>query len=493
AVFVLLALGLAAKPMLVTLPFVFLLLDFWPLGRLQLPPADGAPADGPWRAAAARALRLALEKVPLLALSAASSVVTYLVQARGGSIASTEEHPLIARLSGVPIAYAAYLAKAVWPSDLAVFYPFVNRPWWQPVAAAGGLAALTALVIMSVRRRPYLAVGWFWFLGMLVPVIGLVQVGAQAMADRYTYVPLVGVFIMAAWGVADTAKAWCHRRKVLVPLGVATVAVCGVLAARQVSFWSDNETLWRRAAEATTHNGLAHNNLGAALQRRGLKEEALHHYREAVRLKPDYIDARNNLGGVLFNQDRFEEAAVHFAEAIRLDPSQARGYANLGAVLCRLGRNREALDVLRRAAALDPDLVDAHCNLAVALLTEGLTQEAMAHASQAARLNPALAAPQHNWGGALFVEGRLDEAAVHFREALRLQPDYVEAHAYLAACLLARGAAAEAAAHVREALRLKPDFAFARQLEAQIRSGVAPSPLTPLPAPSAGSTPAGGP
>ncbi len=254
-IFFLLALGLMAKPMLVTLPFVMLLLDYWPLERL----GRGRP------------LRLPiLEKLPLLALAAASSVVTFFAQQSSGAVMGLQDCPFSLRLGNAMFSYVMYLWKMVWPQDLALLYAFpFNLPLWYALASAAAVAAVTALVIWQTRRRPYLAVGWFWYLGMLVPVIGLVQIGAQARADRYTYLPLVGIFIMVAWGAADLLAFWRRRWMVLAPAAIAVLAACGWLASRQVAVWADTGTLFRHAIASGAELASAHYSLGDSLREQG--------------------------------------------------------------------------------------------------------------------------------------------------------------------------------------------------------------------------------
>jgi len=498
AVFIFLALGLMAKPMLVTLPFVMLLLDWWPLGRLTGNAGEECGVRNAGLTAKARrfgfslrtphsALRVGLEKLPLLVLAASSSVVTYVAQSHGGAMAGVEACPLPLRFANALVAYVAYLGKTFWPSGLSAFYPYVSeRPLWQPVAAGAFLVAVTALALLAARRRtaplpdgrgsdtarrrPYLAVGWFWYLGTLVPVIGLVQVGEQSMADRYTYVPLVGVFIMAAWGAADLARGWRHGRKAAALASVAAVAVCLTLTWRQVGYWADSEVLFRHMLRVTPENALAANNLGVALGDCGQLEDSASWLREALRMRPHYPDAHDNLGAVLARMDRLDEALGHMREAVRLRPDRPRALSNLGGGLYRLGRNQEAVEVLRRALRLNPWQPAAHTNLAAALIVLGMPQEAVEHCREAVRLKPEWADPQYNWGLALMVQERWTEAADHLHEAIRLRPGFFEALTSLAVCWVHRGGAAQAVVYLREALRHKPDFVPALDQLAQIRA-----------------------
>ncbi len=368
-VFVFLALGLMAKPMLVTLPFVLLLLDYWPLKRA------GA---GPFFSRAAR--RLVLEKVPLFVLVAGFSVAAYVIQQRAGAMEFAEKAPLPVRCANALAAYACYLGKMIWPAHLAAFYPYrMDRPLWQPLGAAAILAAVTALAVWQVRRRPFLAVGWFWYLGTLVPVIGLVQIGEQSMADRFTYVPLIGVFIALVWLVADALAPWRRRAIVLAPAGAAALVACGILTARQAETWTNSRTLFEHALAVTTDNAIAHCNLGNALLAEGNPREAWRHYAEAVRLKPDYPAARNNLGAMLTSAGRYDEAAAEYREALRLCPTLADVWQNWGFLLLMQGRTEEAIARLREALRLAPDHIDAHKNLGIALVRQRKYAEALGH------------------------------------------------------------------------------------------------------------------
>ena len=482
-VFVFLALGLMAKPMLVTLPFVLLLLDYWPLGRL-----------GTAFIFSRGAIRLVIEKAPLFILSTASCVVTYAVQHAGGAAKMGETVPLAVRLENGLMSYVAYLGKTLWPIDLAVFYPYPTaaQPLWQPLGAAAILVAVTAAVIRQMRRRPYLAVGWFWYVGTLVPVIGLVQVGEQAMADRFTYIPLIGIFIAAAWGVADALAARPLRAKVLVPVSAAVLIACSVLTWRQLEYWTDGEALFRHALAVTTDNGQAHQNLGKILMDQGRLGEAGDHLCEALRIRPHSPPVHNNLGMVLAMQGRYPEAMAHFRAAISLDPSDVRPRGNLGTALSKIGdpkgaiaqyrealrldpedagiRNNLALDLARlgrlaeaeghyrEVLRLEPANADFHTNFSGVLYGLGKYAEAIDHCREAVRLDPKSAEAHSNWGAALDVLGRRDEAIGRYREALRLNPAYAGAHGNLGATLAAMGRVDEAIAEYETALRLQPDL-----------------------------------
>jgi Flp pilus assembly protein TadD len=386
------ALSLLAKPMLVTLPFVLLLLDYWPLGRFgtQASPARGR---GLWR--------LVSEKLPLLALSAASCAVTLYAQRAGGAVAGLADVPLGVRVATALQAYAGYLAQAAWPARLAACYPLPagDISPGPTLLAAAVVAALTAVAV-AARRRPYLLVGWLWYLGTLVPVIGLVQVGLQARADRYTYFPLIGVFLAAVWGAADLARG---RRGGIAALAAAAAAVllaCGLATRQQVRRWHDPVTLWEHAAAVTEGNWVALTALGGALLDEGRANAAAAACEQALRIRPGNGRAENNLGAARLQQGDYEAAASWFRAAARDDPTLAEAYANLGRTLLLRGRPAEAVEPFRRAGRLRGDSARIRSGLAFALHKAGRADEAAAEYRAADALDPnwAYAVGREAWG-----------------------------------------------------------------------------------------------
>ncbi|HEY5998499.1 MAG TPA: tetratricopeptide repeat protein [bacterium] len=424
------ALGLAAKPMLVSLPFVLLLLDCWPLGRLRRPARAGEAAP-----AGARPLSgLVLEKFPLCVLAAASAAVTLVAQRRGNAVASWAHVDFGVRAANAAVSYLVYLGKTIWPSGLAVYYPHPESTLQTGLvlSCTAALVALSAAAIRAGRRFPYLPVGWLWYVGTLVPVIGLVQVGAQGHADRYTYVPLVGVFVAAAWGLRDLAAG---RRRCATALAVAAVAGVSALVVAtvaQAGYWRDSGTLFRHALAVTEDNWLAENDLGVFLADRGRPEEAFAHYERALRLHPDYSHAHFNVGNVLLGAGNAKRAFDHYRTAARLSPRDARFAYGVGQALSALGRRREAEDQFREALRLEPDFPEAHNNLAVSLFAAGRFEEAGSHLAEAVRLDSSNPSAQYNLGIYLLGRGRRDEATTRFREALRLDPGYAAARERLA-------------------------------------------------------------
>ena len=344
-------LGLMSKPMLVTLPFVLLLMDYWPLGRLQSTlPEKGGKLKTPKLAV----LRLIAEKIPLFVLVALLSVVTFLAQEE--AVQSLDNFHLKARIANGLVSYAAYIRKMFWPNDLSIFYPYPQTlQLWLATASGFFLITMTILFVKMGKRRPFILVGWLWYLGTLFPVIGLVQVGTHAMADRYTYIPLIGLFIMIAWGIPDLLGNWLYRKQVLrISAGLLLVilAVCTWL---QVRYWKDSIVLFTHAIDVTDDNWMAHNNIGFPLVQQGRNIEAIAHFSKAVRIKPDYAEAHVNLANSYGLEGRFEEAKQHFFDAIRINPDLADAYMNLGVIFARQGNLDKAINHFAAALRVNPD------------------------------------------------------------------------------------------------------------------------------------------
>lgn len=468
-VFACLALGLLAKPMLVTLPFVLLLLDYWPFRRWK----PGACAEGggsPVSTPNSSSLRsLVMEKLPLFTLSAISSFITYLVQQRGGAVGTLESFPLHVRLVNALVSYLEYLGKMFWPSNLSFFYPYPKElPLVEATAALVALIVISFLALRWRRRHPYLPVGWFWYVGTLVPVIGLVQVGTQAMADRYTYVPLMGTFLLAAWAIPDFLSKWRHRKLILAVGAGLILAVLIPLTRNQVLVWRTSLSLYSHAIQATPENHLAHNNLANALIGQGKLQKAIFHSIEALRLKPNSEKARFNLGTALARRGKLAEAIAEFREAIRIKPDYAEAYNSLGVALGLQGEMEEAMASYYRALAIKPHLAEGRLNLGNLLADRGKLAEAIQHLREALRLRPESAEAHNNLGTALDKQGNLKEATAHFQEALRIKPNYDDAQNNLGVALGRQARHAEAIVHFQQALRINP-----RYLKARYNLGVA--------------------
>ena len=443
-VLVFLALGLMCKPMLVTLPFVLLLLDGWPLGRLS-PQVLG---------------RRVLEKAPLLGLSALFCIITYIAQSQGGTVASLGKISVGPRLANALMSYAIYLEKAVWPSSLAVFYPHPATigaviPAWKIGGAVLLLAGISFLALREWQRRPYLAVGWLWYLGTLVPVIGLVQVGAAAHSDRYTYVPLIGVFLAVAWGVPDLLPMRRWRQRVL---GVAAGAVLAALAAAawyQVGYWRDNVTLYSRALAVTEGNWLALSNLGADYGNRGETLEARRYFLEALRIRPDYAEAWYGLGLASGKLGQKQEAIGYYREALRFNADYTLAWYALGHTQVGLGLIQEAAESFAEAVRIKPDFAPAWYNMGLAHARLGRIQEAAGNFAEAVRIDPDYGNAWYNLGVADAKLGRIQEAIVCFRETVRVKPEFAEAWYSLGLVYEKLGRRKEAEDSFREAGRLK--------------------------------------
>lgn len=400
------ALGLMAKPMLVTLPFVLLLLDYWPLKRLsQANVSLPLRKKGIWASGISGAglRQLLIEKIPLFIMAGGSSIITFTAQENGGAVNSLETVPVFFRISNSLTSYTAYLLKMVWPVDLAVFYPLPHSI--SPISAAGAfvlLLAITALVLWAHRKFSYLAVGWFWYLGTLVPVIGLIQVGGQSMADRYTYVPLIGIFIMITWGLGDLFARWRYGQMMLGGASLLVLVLLVSLTWIQVGTWKNSISLFTHAIRITQNNYLAHHNLGCAFYEKGRMQEAVDHYTEAIRIYPDYGLAHMNLALALEKQGKYKEALSHYYKASRLNPKSALSHYYIGKGIYTLGNNlKEAHREFTKALVLNPHYVEAWNNLGMCFTLQGKIEEGKSCYMEALRINPDFYPARVNLAGLL--------------------------------------------------------------------------------------------
>ena len=444
-------LGLLAKPMVVTLPVVLLLLDVWPLRR-------------PW------SIALVWEKLPLVLLAAAASALTVVAQRGAGAMASLESLPLAARMAEAVVAYGVYLEKTFWPARLAVFYPHRPLPIAEVAASCVVLLVVSAVASRERRRHPWLLMGWLWYLVTLLPVIGLVKVGEQAMADRFTYLPQIGVLIMVTW----TAAEMVGSRAVLGATAVAAVAGCVALTTRQLEVWRDSVSLFAHATAVTRDNYVAEGNLGAALLYQGRRADAVVHLRHAATINPGYAKVRVSLGKALAAGGDPVGALHEYAEAIRLDPKTPAAHYNLGLLLAEQGRLDDATAEYREALRLDPEYAKAHHNLGAALAAQGRFDEAVAEYRHALALAPDRGVTHGNLAIALERLGRSAEAVAEYREAMRLMPADPTAHFNLAGGLAGAGHLGEAVAELHQALRLRPDWPEARAALAEVEAQRAP-------------------
>jgi len=373
-VFLFFTLGLMSKPMLVTLPFVLLLMDYWPLRRLKFEQERGGNEISEKNTARrSEVFRLVREKIPLFLLATGAGIVTFIVVKGGGAFQSVETISLSARLTNAMVSYLEYLGKMIWPRGLSILYPHPGNalPLWQGILCGMVLVGITIISIRLIKKAPYFAVGWFWYLGTLVPVIGIVQTGAQAMADRFTYIPLIGVFIIVAWGVPELISKWRHKEKVLSVSAGIIIFTLLITTWKQASHWKNSITVFKHAIRVTDKKypgfSIVHNNLGRVLFAKQKNEEAISHFKMAIKLKPDYANAHYNLGSALFAKQKNEEAISHYKMAIKLKPDYADAYNNLGAVLFHAKMTEEAIDYFKEAIRIRPGLAAAQKNLETVL------------------------------------------------------------------------------------------------------------------------------
>jgi tetratricopeptide (TPR) repeat protein len=457
-VFLSFALGLMSKPMLVTLPFVLLLLDYWPLGRLHWRLEEQRSQK---KAAVSRAFRLLWEKVPLLILVVVSCVLTIWAQRR--TVASLEELPIGIRTANALMSYVKYIGKMIWPFRLAIQYPYPERfLLWQLIWAGFFLVGVSIWVVREGRRRPYLGVGWFWYLGTLVPVIGLVQVGTQAMADRYTYIPLIGLFVMMVWGIPEFLTGRRYRRMALPASATLVIVLLTSLTRIQLQYWHDSNRLYQHSLDVTKKNYQIHYNLGVTLTREGRNEEAKAEYAEVLKIKPDYYKALSAMGVILERQRKYAEAIAYFKEALRINPDHEDTYYNLGRAFFQLGRYEDAIKAYKEVLRIKPDDADTYVLIGIALTRQGKYDEAVASQREAIRIKPNLIDAHNNLGIALALQGKHQEAIDQFNEVLRIKPNIADTYYNIGLALTEEGNIREAIDQFSKALRIKPDFGKAR-------------------------------
>jgi tetratricopeptide (TPR) repeat protein len=477
------ALGLMSKPMLVTLPFVLLLLDWWPLGRFKFAERKPVPAgaetpemesetnvpDAPPSKPRPTLKLLLVEKAPFFALTVISSVVTFFAQKEGGAVQPLSTMSVSVRWENAVVSYLRYLGKTFWPFDLAAPYPHpFHWPWLLIICSGLILLAGTGAAFGTRRRFPFFTTGWLWFVGMMVPVIGIIQVGEQSMADRYTYLPLIGVFIILAWGAAEIAgltgpagqSKMIRERTALSPAGVCaliaaglTLLGCAVRARDQVRYWHDSEALFRHAVTVTDKNWIAYYNLGWVQDQHGQAEQALVNYHKAIALQPSFDEAWNNLGCLLAARKDYAEAIPCFETVTRLKPNDLDGHRNLGRALIEVGRSDEAIPHYRRVVERKPDDTEALNSLGNSLARKGQFGEAATYYQASLRVKNNQAATHYNLANSLVRMRRLDEGIAEYKIALQQQPDYPNAQNDLGMALAREGKFAEATPYLQAAVR----------------------------------------
>jgi protein O-mannosyl-transferase len=412
-----LTLGLLTKPMLVTWPFVMLLLDYWPLRRLSQ-----STSRKDFLVSIAPLLR---EKLPLFAIVAASCVITFFAQSHGGAVRTFTDVPFALRLLNALVSYVKYLLLTFWPHDLAIYYPFtpIGIPAWQIIGAAFLLIGIMASCLFQRKIRPYLIVGWLWFLGTLVPVIGLVQVGGQTMADRYFYIPSIGLLIAVVFGLADIAKTRRVAPSLSAAIAGVVLLVLATLTNAQIHLWSDSFTLFKHTLAVTPPNLIIENSLGIAMDNSGRYDEAAAHFEKALQVQRDHYEVLVNMGVTRYHQGQLPEAIECYQAAIRSQPDAPEAHAQLGLALWKQNRNEAAYDEVRRASQLAPKDANIRNYLGIALGRLGRFPEAVDQLHEALRLNPNGAEVHYNLGLALLASGKPQESIPEFETALRRNPE----------------------------------------------------------------------
>lgn len=395
-----------------------------------------------------------------------SSIATFLTQKSDVAMKPEEPFPLFIRLVNAAVSYLEYLGKTFWPLKLAVFYPHPGDalPAWKGILCGMALVGISVLSLKLIKKAPYLAFGWFWYLGTLVPVIGIVQAFRwwHGMADRYMYIPLIGIFIVVAWGLPELLANWRYKKKVLSIAAVIIVPALMMITWKQVGHWKDDVTLFRHALIVADKEypriALAYYNLGVALGEQEKFHEAVSHYKEAIKLMPTYAEAHFNLGISLSNLGELEEAIPHFRETIQLEPGFARAHNNLGNALTTTQKTDEAITHYQEAIRLMPDYAQAHNNLGISLEERGDIESAIPHFKTATLTQPDFFHAFFNLGNALFKKGQLEEAINNYKMAIKIKPDFVSAHNNLGNALAQKGNLKEAMTHYKEVIRMRPDF-----------------------------------
>jgi len=397
---ILFALALMSKPMLVSLPFVLMLLDYWPLGRCQkaLSVSMGSRYQ--------LTFRLLWEKVPFVLFAIVFSVLTLWAQDTGHSVTSVEVLRFPERFGNAIVSYAAYLGKIFWPTNLAVFYPYeFSLPLWKILISALILTGITVAVLYYIRKLPFLFMGWFWYLGTLMPVIGLVQVGKQSMADRYTYLPSIGIAVMLAWGIPLLFQREEIRKKILFSTAIAVLCMLGFLTWMQCGYWKNSASLFSHTLRVTKDNYLAHNNFGVALSSEGFIEGAIDNYNEAIRIKPDYTEAYYNRGIAYNNLGHYQRAIGDYDKSIRIRPDYAEAYYNRGIAYANLGYHQHAIGDYNKAIRIKPDYTEAYNNRGNAYAKLGYYQRAIEDYNDAIRIKPNFAWAYNNYGAVYLLQG----------------------------------------------------------------------------------------
>jgi protein O-mannosyl-transferase len=451
-------LGLMSKPMLVTLPAVMYLMDYWPLERYRSEDGERHLHDF-W----AKVLSLSKEKIPFFACSLVSIVITIYAQNKGGAVIGLSAIPLELRIQNALVAYVKYIGTTLWPSNLAVYYPFpASIPLWQVMGSLLVLLLLSVAAIRARRRYPFLVVGWFWFLITLLPVIGLIQVGRQAMADRYTYLPTIGIFIVVAWGVPELTRRLRYRQGMLSLLAGAALIASAVLTWHQLGYWQDSISLYEHTLQVTADNYLIHYNLGVDLAEKGDLDAAIGNLQAAIKISPNYTEAHNNLGVAFARKGNPDAAIEEYQTTLRINPNDLKAQCNLGDALARKGDPAAAIGHYQAAVRLAPDNPEVHLTLAGFLVQKGDLDAAILEYQAALQITPDNADAHNNLGVVLAQKGDLDAAIQRYQASLGINPNNADAHNNLGVALTRKGDLEAAIREYQLALSINPDKAEAR-------------------------------
>ena len=462
-VFVCFALGLMSKPMLVTLPFVLLLMDYWPLNRTSLNIQNDRPVEllPLFTAEKVRLGSLIWEKIPLFVLTAVSVVLTIYAAKSNSTIVHLNMLPFSDRLENAILSYALYLKKLIWPADLAVFYPLLDIPLHQTLTAGILLIVITVVSCKYYKKHPYLTVGWLWYLGTLIPVIGIIQVGSQSMADRYAYVPFIGLFVGVVWLIADVVRGR-FLQKIAVVFLVVLLLCLSYAAHRQVGYWQNTFMLFQRALQVTTKNFIAHVTIGNEFIRQNRLDEAIAQFHTSININPknpaNYF-AWGSLGIALQKKDKSKEAMDAFQQALNVNPYCEEAYYWQGLILFQTGKIEEAITKYQKAIILNCDNPSYHISLGNAYLIQSRTENAIEEFREVLRIQPDNVLAHNNLGMILLRQGKSDEALQLFQQAVKIQPLLANAHYHLSLILKHKGMKEQASFHYHEAVRLNPEYA----------------------------------
>jgi protein O-mannosyl-transferase len=464
AIILLFAFGLMAKPMLVTLPFVFLLLDYWPLRRFKMTAADIKDKSF---------IILIVEKIPLFVMVLVASILVYSTQLKASALTTFDNLPMGARIGNAIVSYFTYLSKMIIPVDLTSFYPHPEQfSMWHVMSSLTVILLISAFSLRYVKRFPYMAVGWFWFLGALMPVIGLVQVGAYAMADRFTYLPLVGMFIFVIWGGYDALRDLKYGKIVLSSMSILVLLLMSIISWHQISHWQNSVSLFRHMVLVTDNNYFAYNGLGNALWQKGQYTEAADNYLKSLKIKPDYAEAHNNLGILWMTLGDISKAEYQFREAIRFKKDYALAYNNMGTVYIRQGKLSEAIDCFAMSIKINPEFVEAYNNMGIVLTKEGKLDDAVGIFKRVISMSAGNIDAYLNLGNALLQKGQISDAVHQLEKALAIDPRNAKIHNNMGIIQVYLGKEEKALKHFNSALEISPNYNDAKYNKAVLMENI---------------------